>query len=323
MKNSKNKRVVIIDGLNMFLRSYVIIPSLDPRGNPSGGTYGFMKSLQKICGMFQPDEVVVCWDGEGGSQKRKQIDKNYKAGRSPVRFNRRLIDLSPEETEKNKYNQQLRLMEYLNDLPVIQIMIDYIEADDVISYVSTHKKYTDWEKLIVSSDKDFFQLISEESKLYRPIQDQLVDYPTLMEEHKIHPKNFALARSLVGDKSDNLPGVPRVGLKTVASKFPFLKEARQYEVEDVLKHCESQDKMLKIHENIVEHSALVEKNYKIMQLYSPSISFLHKKQINFSLKEFEPNMKKLELTKKLVYDGINAGSFTVLFNAMKKITLQK
>ena len=323
MKNSKNKRVVIIDGLNMFLRSYVIIPSLDPRGNPSGGTYGFMKSLQKICGMFQPDEVVVCWDGQGGSQKRKQIDKNYKAGRSPVRFNRRLIDLSPEETEKNKYNQQLRLMEYLNDLPVIQIMIDYIEADDVISYVSTHKKYTDWEKLIVSSDKDFFQLISEESKLYRPIQDQLVDYPTLMEEHKIHPKNFALARSLVGDKSDNLPGVPRVGLKTVASKFPFLKEARQYEVEDVLKHCESQDKMLKIHENIVEHSALVEKNYKIMQLYSPSISFLHKKQINFSLKEFEPNMKKLELTKKLVYDGINAGSFTVLFNAMKKITLQK
>ena len=315
------KKVMIIDGLNMFLRSYIVVPSLDPRGNPSGGTYGFMKSLQKICGMFQPDEVVVCWDGEGGSQKRKQIDKNYKAGRSPVRFNRRLIDLSPEETEKNKYNQQLRLMEYLNDLPVIQIMIDYIEADDVISYVSTHKKYTDWEKLIVSSDKDFFQLISEESKLYRPIQDQLVDYPTLMEEHKIHPKNFALARSLVGDKSDNLPGVPRVGLKTVASKFPFLKEAKQYEVEDILEHCEAQDKMLKVHESIVEHSALVEKNYKIMQLYSPYISKIHKDQINFSLKEFEPSMKKLELTQKLVYDGIKPGSLNVLFNVLKKITL--
>ena len=75
------KKVMIIDGLNMFLRSYIVVPSLDPRGNPSGGTYGFMKSLQKISGMFQPDEVIVCWDGEGGSQKRKQIDKNYKAGR--------------------------------------------------------------------------------------------------------------------------------------------------------------------------------------------------------------------------------------------------
>ena len=317
------KKVMIIDGLNMFLRSYIVVPSLDPRGNPSGGTYGFMKSLQKISGMFQPDEVIVCWDGEGGSQKRKQIDKNYKAGRSPVRFNRRLIDLTPEETEKNKYNQQMRLMEYLNDLPVVQIMIDYIEADDVIAYVAQHDKYKDWEKVIVSSDKDFFQLISKESKLYRPIQDQVVDYPTLMEEHKIHPQNFALARSLVGDKSDNLPGVPRVGLKTVASKFPFLKEAKQYEVKDILEHCEAQDKMLRIHENIVEHSALVEKNYKIMQLYSPSISFLHKKQINFSLKEFEPSMKKLQLVQKLAYDGIKPDSLTVMFNVLKKITLKK
>ena len=321
MKNSKNKRVMIIDGLNMFLRSYIVVPSLDPRGNPSGGTYGFMKSLQKISGMFQPDEVIVCWDGEGGSQKRKQIDKNYKAGRKPVRFNRRLIDLTPEETEKNKYNQQLRLMEYLNDLPVIQTMIDYIEADDVIAYVATHDKYKDWEKIIVSSDKDFFQLVSAECRLYRPIQDQVVDYPTLMEEHQIHPKNFALARALVGDKSDNLPGVPRVGLKTVAKKFEFLKEEKQYEVEDVIEHCEAQSKMLKVHENIVEHSALVEKNYKIMQLYSPSISFLHKKQINFSLKEFEPKMKKLELTQKLHYDGIKADSLNVLFNVLKKITL--
>ena len=315
------KKVMIIDGLNMFLRSYIVVPSLDPRGNPSGGTYGFMKSLQKICGKFQPDQVIVCWDGEGGSQKRKQIDKNYKAGRKPVRFNRRLIDLSPEETEKNKYNQQLRLMEYLNDLPIIQTMVDYIEADDCISYIAQHKKYEDWEKLIVFSDKDFFQLISKDCKLYRPIQDELVDYPTLLETFKIHPKNFALARSLVGDKSDNLPGVPRVGLKTVASKFPFMIDNENYEVEDIMQYCEKLDNRLKLHENILEHSVLVEKNYRIMQLYSPFISNMHKKQINFSLQEFEPKIEKMELTKKLHYDGINAASFNVLFNCMKKITL--
>ena len=317
------KKVMIIDGLNMFLRSYIVVPSMDKHGAPNGGTYGFMKSLQKISGMFQPDEVIVCWDGEGGSQKRKQIDKNYKAGRKPVRFNRRLIDLSPQESDKNKYNQQLRLMEYLNDLPIIQTMIDYVEADDVIAYVVQHKKYEEWEKVIVSSDKDFFQLISDDCKLYRPIQDQLVDYPTLVENFKIHPRNFALARSLVGDKSDNLPGVPRVGLKTVASKFPFLNESKQYEVEDIMRHCESLDRMLKVHENILENSVLVEKNYKIMQLYSPSISNMHKKQINYSLQEFEPKLEKLELTKKLHYDGIVGSSFNILMNIMKKITLQK
>ncbi len=317
------KKVMIIDGLNMFLRSYIVVPSMDPRGNPSGGTYGFMKSLQKICGKFQPDEIVVCWDGQGGSQKRKEIDRNYKEGRSPVRFNRRLIDLSPEETEKNKYNQQMRLMEYLNDLPVIQTMIDFVEADDCISYIAQHKRYNEWEKIIVSSDKDFFQLIAKDVRLYRPIQDQIVTYDSLIEEFKIHPKNFALARAMVGDKSDNLPGVPRVGMKTVASKFDFLIENKPYEVEDVINSCKAVNKKLKFHENILKSEELVNKNYKIMQLYSPSISKIHKDQINFSLKEFEPKMEKLELTKKLHYDGINSASLNVLFNSMKKITLQK
>ena len=317
------KKVMIIDGLNMFLRSYIVVPSMDPRGNPSGGTYGFMKSLQKICGKFQPDEIVVCWDGQGGSQKRKEIDKNYKEGRSPVRFNRRLIDLSPEETEKNKYNQQMRLMEYLNDLPVIQTMIDFVEADDCISYIAQHKRYNEWEKIIVSSDKDFFQLIAKDVRLYRPIQDQIVTYDSLIEEFKIHPKNFALARAMVGDKSDNLPGVPRVGMKTVASKFDFLIENKPYEVEDVISNCKAVNKKLKFHENILKSEELVNKNYKIMQLYSPSISKIHKDQINFSLKEFEPKMEKLELMKKLHYDGINSASLNVLFNSMKKITLPK
>ena len=317
------KKVMIIDGLNMFLRSYIVVPSMDPRGNPSGGTYGFMKSLQKICGKFQPDEIVVCWDGQGGSQKRKEIDKNYKEGRSPVRFNRRLIDLTPEETEKNKYNQQMRLMEYLNDLPVIQTMIDFVEADDCISYIAQHARYSGWEKIIVSSDKDFFQLIGGHTKLYRPIQDQVVTYQSLLAEFNIHPRNFALARAMVGDKSDNLPGVPRVGMKTVASKFTFLNENKAYEVEDIIDSCKAVKKKLKFHTNILENEELVNKNYKIMQLYSPSISKIHKDQINFSLKEFEPKMEKLELMKKLHYDGINSASLNVLFNSMKKITLPK
>jgi len=82
--------------------AYIVNPTIDSKGNPIGGCMGFLKSLQKVVRMFQPDEVVICWDGQGGSQRRKAQNKNYKAGRSPVRFNRRMYELSPEEQEKNK-----------------------------------------------------------------------------------------------------------------------------------------------------------------------------------------------------------------------------
>ncbi len=103
--------VMLIDGLNMFIRSYIVNPTIDAKGNPIGGCMGFLKSLQKVVRMFQPDEVVICWDGQGGSQRRKAQNKNYKAGRSPVRFNRRMYELSPEEQEKIKH---INICDFLN-----------------------------------------------------------------------------------------------------------------------------------------------------------------------------------------------------------------
>ena len=246
-------KVMIIDGLNMFLRSYIIIPSMDPRGNPNGGTWGFMKSLQKICKKFNPDEIVVCWDGVGGSEKKRTINKNYKQGRKPLRFNRRMIELSVEKQEENKAFQQIRLMDYLNDMPIIQTMIDYVEADDVIAYVAQHEKYKDWEKVIVSSDKDFFQLVEGNCSLYRPIQDTVLEQRNILEEYGIHPRNFALARALVGDKSDNLAGVPRVGLKTVRNRFSFLSSPSSHEPEDIFKACENTEKPVSIHHSILKN----------------------------------------------------------------------
>ena len=78
---SNSKRVLIIDALNMFLRSYTIIPSMNPKGMPNGGTVGFIKSLQKLCRDFRPHEVLVVWHGHGGSEKRRQKNKAYKQPR--------------------------------------------------------------------------------------------------------------------------------------------------------------------------------------------------------------------------------------------------
>ena len=293
---------------------------MDKRGNPNGGTWGFMKSLQKLCKMFNPNEIVVCWDGVGGSEKKRTINKNYKQGRKPLRFNRRMIELSVEKQEENKAFQQIRLMDYLNEMPVIQTMIDYVEADDVIAFVAQHERYANWEKVIVSSDKDFFQLLEGDCALYRPIQKTLLRQKDILKQDGIHPRNYALARAMDGDKSDNLPGVPRVGLITIKNKFPFLSSSVAYEPEDIFKACEAVEKPLSVHKNILKNKELVESNFKLMQLYSPNISNTHKKQVNFALSEFDKSYNKIEIIKKMATDGIDAGKFTELFVTLKRIT---
>ena len=78
------KKVLIIDALNMFFRCYARDPSIALSGNPAGGCVGFMKSLQKSIRLTQPDDVIIVWDGGGGSRKRRTINKNYKLGRKVV-----------------------------------------------------------------------------------------------------------------------------------------------------------------------------------------------------------------------------------------------
>ena len=313
------KNVVIIDALNMFLRSYVISPHLNKKGYPVGGTIGFLKSLQKVARDFNADEVIVAWDGHEGSQRKRSMNKDYKGGRKPVRFNRRMIDLPEEEEAANKGYQQVRLMEYLNQMPVIQLIADYTEADDIIAHVVQSDYYDDWNKIIVSSDKDFFQLCDDDISVYRPIQKKTLNKQSILEEFKIHPKNFALARAIVGDKSDNLPGVKGAGLKTVAKRFPYLIREDVYEVSDIIRDCAMQGKKMKIHENIGRSEQLVKDNYKIMQLYYPNIRPINRAMIDKSIKDFEPFFGKIKFTQMLFEDDAGHLNFNDLQTVFRRI----
>ena len=318
---SDKKRVLIIDALNMFLRSYTIIPSMNPQGLPNGGTIGFIKSLQVLCREFRPDEVVICWDGHGGSEKKRQLNKEYKQGRRPVRFNRRMIELPDDEVYKNRRDQQLRLHEYLNEMPLIQLQQDYVEADDVISYVNYHDRYKDWYKIIVSSDKDFFQLCHDpDTFIWRPIQKELINGTQLIYKYKVHPINFALVRAIDGDSSDNLKGVPRVGMKTVVKYFPHLDRPRQIGVSEIMTECAVEKNKKSIHKKLLENKDLVMSNYSIMQLYEPSISFQGRKKIDFTLSNFNPLFNKINITKMLMKDGQGSLNLTDLWVAFKKLT---
>jgi len=313
------KNVIIIDALNMFLRSYVISPHMDRKGNPVGGTIGFLKSLQKVARDFNADEVIVAWDGHEGSQRKRSMNKDYKGGRKPVRFNRRMIELEPEKEEANKGYQQVRLMEYLNQTPCIQLVADFTEADDVIAHAINHSRYDGWLKTIISSDKDFFQLCRDDVQIYRPIQKKIVTKDSVIEEFKIHPNNFALARAMAGDSSDNLPGIKGAGLKTIAKRFPFLIREDEYVVADLIKECAMTAKKLKIHQNIESNEKLIKDNYAIMQLQHPNIRPMNRQLITKAIDDFEPFFDKIKFTQMLFADDAGHLNFDTLQQIFRQI----
>ena len=314
------KRVLVIDALNMFLRAFIVDPSLSNHGQPIGGIKGSIKILQKLVRITKPNEIVICWDGPNGSQKRKTLDSGYKEGRKPLRLNRAVHNLTENEELQNKLWQQMRITEYLNQMPIIQLVLERVEADDIISYVCGSSHYKGWQKVIVSNDKDFLQLCDEETVVYRPTTDKIETKKTVVESLGIHPTNMALARAMVGDSSDNLPGVSRVGFKTIAGKLPFMGEERTVTIDELLEYCENTDSKLKVYKNIQESKSLIEHNYKMMQLYSPLISVQGKQAIDYALENFECDFNKTELLKLMMEDGFGELNWEELKTFLNKIS---
>lgn len=312
---------MIIDALNQFLRTYIVDPSLSSHGEPIGGVKGFFKVLQKLNREIKPDYIVVVWDGAGGSKKRKTMHKDYKAGRAPIRLNRSM-ELTEDQEKTNKLWQLSRTMDYLNLTPTVQLIEDGVEADDLIALTCQMPRFEGWHKIIVSADKDFYQLCDEETIVFRPTQDQILNKNNIVEQFGIHPVNFALARAMVGDSSDNLPGVKGVGMPTVAKRLPFLKEENEYDLRDVEKYCEDTEKKLGFHHSILSNLEVIQFNYKMMQLSSPAVSYQTKKRVNYIFDNAYFGMNQTEFIKNTIKDGFGVTRFDELFAAFRRIALE-
>ena len=319
--NKLSKKLMVIDAQNQFIRAYIVDPSLSSNGAPIGGLKGFMKIMNKLCREIRPDAVAVVWDGEGGSKKRKSMNKDYKAGRKPPRLNRYDDNLTEEEKYENRIWQQVRAIEYINNTPIMQFYVPLVEADDVISYIVGLDHYSEWNKVIVSSDKDFIQLLGKDTLLYRPTQKEVLNKNRIIEKYKIHPNNFTLARALVGDKSDNLKGVQGIGLSTVAKRFPFLIEEKEYYIDDLLDIAseEVEKSKLRVYGNILESADTVKLNYKIMQLGAPQISVQSKQKIQNTCENHIPEFNKTELLKLMIKDGIGQVSLSDLYQTFQRV----
>ena len=315
------KRVIIIDALNMFLRAYIVDPSLSSNGQPIGGLKGSIKILQKLVRISQPDSIVIVWDGPNGSQKRKNIDKNYKAGRKPIRLNRSFHNLTDNEELQNRIWQQTRVIEYMNEMPIVQIMLPEIEADDVIAHVTHLKHYDGWQKVIISNDKDFLQLCDDETVVYRPTVDALLNKVRIIDEYGIHPTNMALARAIAGDTSDNLPGIKGAGLTTIKKRLPFLASEKDYTIQEVIEFCDNSANKLKFFTNIVEGRELIQHNYTMMQLYSPMLSINSKDFVKTAVVDFECSFNKTAVIKKMREDGFGELNWEELRTRLNNIAV--
>jgi len=294
----RNSRVMIIDGLNTFIRTWSTNPQMNEDGDHVGGVVGSLKSIGYQIRQFNPTRVIVTFDGKDGSKKRKKIHTDYKAGREKNRFrvNRQYGDMLTEEQERLSMKQQfVWLNDIMNYVPMQTMIYDGIEADDVIGYLSTSIITDEDEQIvIVSTDKDFLQLVNERIVVFSPTKKKLYDRQAVFDEYGLWPQNMLLFRTMDGDKSDNIPGVKGVGLKTMLKRFPELREDRKITFEEFFEIVESKEEGYKIYEDILKNKDLILKNRNLMELSDLHIPTASKLKILDRFREPDVKFDKLQ-----------------------------
>ena len=267
-----NDSVLLIDGLNTFIRVFSAIPTTNEDGVHIGGIDGFLRSIGYTINMVRPTRTIIVFDGKGGSNRRRKIFPQYKMGRKMShRLNRTHDFLTREEEKKMMVFQLNRIVQYLECLPLTIINMDNIEADDVIGYCAKHI-FKDSKSTIMSTDKDFLQLVDENIKVYSPTKKKMYDEEKVVEEYGISSHNFLLYRMLDGDVSDSIPGVKGVGLKSLIKHFPFLETSHKHTIEDILKSASTQKATYKLCEDISNSQDKLLLNKKLMDLDDVNIS---------------------------------------------------
>lgn len=269
---TQNTRILLVDGLNLFLRSFCATNLTNQNGNNIGGIVGSLLSLGYAIKLINPTKVIICFDGQGGSNNRKNLYPEYKANRNIQRLTNYGAFHTKEEEQESIFNQINRLIYYLQCLPLTLISIDGLEADDLISYNTN--KYSQLEEcksiIIMSADQDFMQLVSEKIHIYSPVKKKIYTPKMVLEEYKIHPNNFLIYKTLMGDNSDNLPGINGLGPKKLEKLFPELKEEKFFSLNEVFE--KSQKGNHKLFETILERKKQCEINFTLMNLTQYNIS---------------------------------------------------
>ncbi len=200
--SQNRKKFYIIDGHSHLYAAYYAIRGLtSPSGEPTNAVYGMTSVILKILREHQPDYIAAVFDPPGRTF-RQDIFEEYKSQRPPM----------PDDL----VTQVNRIQQVMLSLGIKVVMIDGYEADDVIATLAKQAQAMDIDVVICSKDKDLEQLINHYIKIYDSTKDKFTDIDELMNKKGITPQQVIDMLALMGDKVDNIPGIPGVGEKTAA-----------------------------------------------------------------------------------------------------------
>ena len=305
MPKNANDRILIIDGLNTFIRSFVVVPTVNEHGTHVGGITGFLMSIGYAIRNIKPTRVIICFDGKGGSQRRRKLFPDYKATRRVKHRMTRINEFNSVDDERVAMAQQLqRLSQYLEQLPITVMSIENIEADDAMAYIS-QQVYPKSQCILMSTDKDFLQSVDDRVQVWSPTKKKFYFKETISEEFSIESKNFLMYRVITGDSSDNIPGIRGAGTKTLMKRLPVLFEQDKLNLESVFNYIENNNDGTKLSKDILANKDLLELNFKLMQLEDVDISGRSKESIHNICSHNIPRLIKPNFMKMLLEDSIN------------------
>jgi len=317
-------RIMIFDAMNVFMRHYIAHPAMSDNGEQIGGIVGFYYNLINLVEKCKPEAVIVVWEG-GGSKRKRDIYPEYKKGSRPAKMNRYYENDEIPDTLANRNFQIRNLVGILSNLPVCQVYVEDAEADDAIGYLAKYK-LSKKNKVIVSGDHDFYQLVDEDCIIYSPNSKSFINTDTVINKYGVHPHNFCLAKSIVGDKSDNIPGVNGVGYKKLAKEFSDLLLKEDFEsnlfqllIDNDVKHQDNPKK--KIYKSIKDSEKLIERNVKLVRLDVDNLAHMQTKIIDENIENFKPtwnNINAIRFLKENNIKNIDILQHGYLFRTLKQ-----
>ena len=203
MPQDKNKKpLILVDGSSFLFRAYHALPPLTTsQGEPSGAIYGVISMLRKLLVDYQPERMAVVFDAKGKTF-RHALYSAYKANRPPM----------PDELQL----QIQPLFDFVKAMGLPLVIVEQVEADDVIGTLSAIATAQQLSTLIVTSDKDMAQLVNDNVTLINTLTNIKLDTQGVFDKYGVFPTQIIDYLALVGDSVDNIPGVPKVGVKTAA-----------------------------------------------------------------------------------------------------------
>ena len=273
-QNGKQKRFLVLDGSSLIFRAFYALPGLsDSHGQPTGAIFGFSNMLTKLMAEQQPDLMVLAFDKSRHTFRTERY-ADYKGTR----------DKTPEEL----LSQFPLLREFAANMGIPFLEKDNYEADDIIGTLATQAAAKGYDVRVITGDRDALQLVRPNLRvlLTKKGISEIKDYDTAAfeEEYGFEPLKLIDLKGLMGDTSDNIPGVPGVGPKT-ASKLLLTYGS----VENVLAHVgEVSGKKLKENLQTYADQARLSKELATIELHVPDLAFAEEDY------RIQPNMEKMQ-----------------------------